>query len=80
MKLSDIIDLARAGYKPADIFKLLEYVESSPAVKDAAPDITPDDLPKPEELPADEPLIKKEENITKDEAKTAEDILKGLIQ
>lgn len=80
MKLSDIIDLAKAGYKPADIFKLLEYVENSPAVKDAAPEDlpAPDDLPAPEELPADEPLIKKEENKVED--KSAEDILKGLIQ
>ena len=78
MKLSDLVDLARAGYKPADIFKLLEYVETSSAVQEAAPDITPDDLPKPEELPADEPLIKKEE--VKTEAPTAEDILKGLIK
>lgn len=78
MKLSDLIDLAKAGYKPADIFKLLEYVETSPAVQEAAPDITPDDLPAPKELPADEPLIKKEEQ--KSEEKSAEDILKGLIQ
>lgn len=77
MKLSDIIDLARAGYKPADIFKLLEYVETSSAVQEAAPDITPEDLPKPEELPADEPLVKKEEKT--DTPQSAEDILKGLL-
>ena len=78
MKLSDIIDLAKAGYKPADIFKLLEYVETSSAVQEAAP-IQPDEkLPAPEELPKDEPLVKKEED--KSEAlKTTEDIMKGLL-
>lgn len=78
MKLSDIVDLAKAGYKPADIFKLLEYVETSTAVQEAAP-IQPDEkLPAPEELPKDEPLIKKEED--KSEAlKTTEDIMKGLL-
>ena len=44
MKISDIIDLAKAGYKPSDVLKLLEYVETSPAVKEAAP-ISPDEVP-----------------------------------
>jgi predicted flap endonuclease-1-like 5' DNA nuclease len=44
MKISDIIDLAKAGYKPSDVLKLLEYVETSPAVKEAA-SITPDEVP-----------------------------------
>lgn len=78
MKLSDIVDLAKAGYKPADIFKLLEYVETSTAVQEAAP-IQPDEkLPTPEELPKDEPLIKKEE-VKSDAQKTTEDIMKGLL-
>ena len=79
MKLSDIVDLAKAGYKPADIFKLLEYVETSTAVQEAAP-IQPDEkLPAPEELPKDEPLIKKEEDKKSDAQKTTEDIMKGLL-
>ena len=44
MKISDIIDLAKAGYKPSDVLKLLEYVETSPAVKEAAP-ISLDEVP-----------------------------------
>ena len=33
MKISDIVALAKAGYKPADVLKLLEVVETSPEVK-----------------------------------------------
>lgn len=78
MKLSDLIDLAKAGYKPADIFKLLEYVETSTAVQEAAP-VEPDEkLPIPEELPKDEPLIKQEEPKS-DAIKATEDIMKGLL-
>lgn len=35
MKISDIVALAKAGYKPADVLKLLEVVETSPEVKKA---------------------------------------------
>lgn len=44
MKLSDLVELAKAGYKFSEIKELLEYVETSPAVQEAAP-ITPDDVP-----------------------------------
>lgn len=44
MKLSDIVELAKAGYKPSDVLKLLEYVETSPAVQEAAP-VTPEVVP-----------------------------------
>lgn len=33
MKISDIVALAKAGYKPADVLKLMEVVETSPEVK-----------------------------------------------
>lgn len=33
MKLDDILTLAKAGYKPSDVKELMEYVESSPGVK-----------------------------------------------
>lgn len=35
MKISDIVALAKAGYKPADVLKLLEVVETSPEIKKA---------------------------------------------
>lgn len=38
MKIADILDLAKAGYTPADVFKLLELVETSPKIQDAAPE------------------------------------------
>jgi len=38
MKIADIIELAKAGYKPADVFKLLEMVETSPTLQEAAPE------------------------------------------
>lgn len=33
MKISDIVALAKAGYKPADVLKLMEVVETSPEVQ-----------------------------------------------
>lgn len=60
MKISDVIELAKAGYKPADVFKLLEYVEHSPAVKEAAPDIKPEDVPDNTPEPTPEPEVKPE--------------------
>jgi len=33
MKISDIVALAKAGYTPKDVMKLLEVVETSPEVK-----------------------------------------------
>lgn len=35
MKISDIVTLAKAGYSPKDVLKLLEVVETSPEVKKA---------------------------------------------
>lgn len=33
MKIADIVTLAKAGYGPKDVLKLLEAVETSPEVK-----------------------------------------------
>lgn len=71
MKMSDIVSLAKAGYKPADVLKLLEYVETSPEVQKAASDITPDDVPKDTPDPDPEPEKKveeKEEETDNDES------------
>lgn len=51
MKLSDLVELAKAGYKFAEVKELLEYVETSPAVQEQAPGITPADVP--EHIPED---------------------------
>ena len=40
MKISDIVALAKAGYKPADVLKLMEVVETSPEVKKATAEIS----------------------------------------
>lgn len=53
MKLSDIIELAKAGYSYKQVKELLEYVETSPAVQEAAPDLKPEDVPV--DTPAAEP-------------------------
>lgn len=61
MKIQDIVELAKAGYKPADVLKLLEYVETSPAVQEAAPDLKPDDVPEHIEVP--EPQIEESKQV-----------------
>ena len=59
MKISDIVALAKAGYKPADVLKLMEVVETSPEVKkvEAVVDETTGDVSinkKDDETPAPE--------------------------
>ena len=66
MKMADIVALAKAGYKPADVLKLLEYVETSPKVQEAAPDKTPDDVPNDTPDPEPEPEKVEEKEETND--------------
>lgn len=70
MKMGDIVALAKAGYKPADVLKLLEYVETSPKVQEAAPDKTPDDVPNdtPDPEPEPEKVEEKEEETNDNES------------
>ena len=75
MKMQDIVALAKAGYKPADVLKLLEYVETSPEVQKAASDITPDIVP--EDTPEPEPEPEKVEK--KVETKNEESVLDKLF-
>ena len=74
MKISDIVELAKAGYKPKDVLTLLEYVENSPKVVEAAT-TTPDNVPKdtPDPAPATTPKV---EEKTDDDLET----LKKLLQ
>ena len=72
MKISDIVALAKAGYKPADVLKLLEMVETSPDVKEVKAEISdkgdveikkkeddkPDETEKDKEVPEDNDIDK----------------------
>lgn len=75
MKISDIVTLAKAGYGPKDVLKLLEAVETSPEVKKAEAEVKDNgdvEIKKPEEE-------KKEEQATpqdKDDIQMLVDLLK----
>lgn len=75
MKLQDLIDLAKAGYSFREVKELLEYVETSPAVHEAAP-ITPDQVPDhiEEKVQVPQPTEAKNPDV-----KSGEDILDGLL-
>lgn len=73
MKISDIVELAKAGYKPKDVLTLLEYVENSPKVQEAAP-ITPDEVP--DNTPAEPPVTPSDEGVKKvDDIETLKKLL-----
>ena len=77
MKIADIVALAKAGYKPADVLKLLEVVETSPEVKKVEAVVDPDKgeveikkedvVETPKENPTEEDDIQKLVNILKEE-------------
>ena len=71
MKLEDIITLAKAGYTPKQVKELLEIVETSPKVKEAAP-ITVEE--------AEHKLDKEPEVKTKTEEEDPIEALKKLLQ
>lgn len=72
MKISDIVTLAKAGYGPKDVLKLLEAVETSPEVKKVEAvvdpekgeveikkeDDKPDEAKKDKEAPEDDDISK----------------------
>ena len=63
MKFSDILDLARQGYKPSDIRELLS-MDTEPEPKpepepEPEPDPDPDPKPEPDPEPKPEPDYKK---------------------
>lgn len=78
MKISDIVDLAKAGYKPADVFKLLELVETSPKVQEAAPE----DLPDAKQIKEEPKALENVPEINTKEQETDEDkeILDNLFK
>ena len=55
MKFTDIVALAKAGYKPADVKELLELCETDPDTKNKeVPEI--EEEPKPQEKPKEPEL------------------------
>lgn len=75
MKISDIVALAKAGYKPADVLKLMEVVETSPEVKKATAEISETGGV---EIKKDE--VKKEEPEKKNEGSDDEDDITKLVK
>ena len=74
MKISDIVTLAKAGYTPKDVLKLLEAVETSPEVKKAEADVKDNgevEIKKEEEEPE-----KKEEDSSEDDIQKLVKLLK----
>lgn len=71
MKLEDIITLAKAGYTPKQVKELLEIVETSPKVQEAAP-ITVEE--------AEHKLDKEPEVKTKTKEEDPIEALKKLLQ
>lgn len=56
IKLDDLVSLAKAGWTPHQVKEVLEMIETSPAVKEAAPeqlkDVEINKQPAPVETPA----------------------------
>ena len=79
MKFSDILDLARQGYKPSDIRELLSMTEPEPEQKpETKPEPEQKPEPKPETEPEPEPKPETEPETEPDYKKMYEDTLKKL--
>ena len=76
MKFTDILDLARQGYKPADIKELLSLNTDPVNEPDPEPEPKPEPEPGPE--PEPEPGPKPEPEPEPDYKKLYEDTLKKL--
>lgn len=75
MKISDIVTLAKAGYTPKDVLKLLEVIETSPEVKNAEADVKDDgDVEIKKEEPKEE--TKKEDSSEDDDIQKLVKLLK----
>lgn len=64
MKFSDIVALAKAGYKPSDVKVLLELCETNPETSKKDPDPEPD--PEPEKDEKREPELDAFEKLVQD--------------
>lgn len=77
----DIVDLARAGWKPSEVKAVLEMLETSPAVKGAEVKKEEDGTVKVE--PKEEPTPSEEKVDKKDETPTEQDdiaVLQNLLK
>lgn len=57
--IQDIVELAKAGYKPSDVKELFELADTAEVKKETPEKITPQKA-EPEQINAFEELIKKE--------------------
>lgn len=74
MKISDIVALAKAGYTPKDVLKLLEMVETSPEVQKAEAEVKEDGAV---EIKKEEPKVEPEAPKAKtDDIETLINLLK----
>ncbi len=73
MKISDIVALAKAGYTPKDVLKLIEMVETSPEVQKAEAEVKEDGEV---EIKKEEPEVKPEVPEEKDDI----DLLVNLLK
>lgn len=80
MKFSDILDLARQGYKPSDIRELLSMDTEPEPKPDTKPETKPEPEPepKPEPEPNPEPEPEPKPDPEPDYKKMYEDTLKRL--
>lgn len=79
MKFSDILDLARQGYKPSDIRELLSMTEPEPEQKpEPKPETEPEPKPETEPEPEPKPETEPEPEPKPDYKKMYEDTLKRL--
>lgn len=53
LSIKDVVSLAKAGYKPADVKELIEMSKEEPAPKEEEP--TPKEEPAPKEEPKEDP-------------------------
>ena len=58
--ISDIVELAKAGYKPSDVKELFELADTAEVKKETPEKTQPQKAPEPEQINAFEELIKKE--------------------
>ena len=77
IKLDDLVTLAKAGWTPSQTKAVLEMLETSPAVKEAAPEQLKD-VEKKEE-PKEEPKVEPKEEV-KPEANPLEELKKILSE
>mgnify|MGYP006991636178 CR=1 FL=1 len=77
IKLDDLVTLAKAGWTPSQTKAVLEMLETSPAVKEAAPEQLVD-VEKKEE-PKEEPKVEPKEEV-KPETNPLEELKKILSE